>query len=116
MMKMLNTMDFITNLGGIKICDLHLSMYVNNEYDCACGEKHMFTYDSEIICQGAWKLVLECPVDNNYVTCVQLKTKFLGMGFSGFESIYGTRLVEDYENENSRIGFNYIIKKHIGEI
>jgi hypothetical protein len=38
------------------------------------------------------------------------------MGFSGFESIYGTRLVEDYENENSRIGFNYIIKKHIGEI
>ncbi len=116
MMKMLNTMNFITNLGGIKICDLHLSLYVNNEYDCACGQKHMFTYDSEIICQGAWKLVLECPNSKEYVTCVKLKSKFLGVGFSGFESLYGTRLSTEPENENSIIVFNYIIKKHIGEI
>ena len=116
-MKMLDGTNFISNIGGFQICDLHLVMYVNNNYECACGEVHTFNYDSEILCQGAFKLVLECPNNKEYITCLKLKSKFLGFGFSRFESLYGTKLSKTSDDpEDSLILFHYVIKKHIGEI
>ncbi len=58
-MKMYDGMTFINKIGPFKMCNLHLEMYVNNDYECACGESHIFNYDSEILCQGAFKLILE---------------------------------------------------------
>ena len=78
---------FLESIGNIQKCDLHLELYVNNDYDCICGEKHSFNYDSEILAQGAWKLILGCPNDTNNITCVKLKSKFLGIGFSGFKTL-----------------------------
>jgi len=132
-MKMYDGTNFIANIGGFKTCDLHLEMYVNHDYECACGERHTFDYDSEILCQGAFKLILECPNHKEYVTCVKLKSKFLGFGFSGFESLFGTKLsqnkasdFDDIDMDNidpynmpkeiseSLMLFHYTIKKHIG--
>jgi len=134
-MKMYDGINFIANIGGFKICDLYLEMYANNDYECACGEIHTFNYDSEILCQGAFKLILECPNNKEYITCVKLKSKFLGFGFSRFESLFGTKLSQnkasdfkeiDIDNvdlanipkemSESSILFRYIIKKHIGDI
>lgn len=130
-MKMYNGTEFITNIGGFKICDLHLEMYVNNDYECACGEVHTFNYDSEILCQGAFKLILECPNNKEYITCVKLKSKFLIFGFSGFEPLFGTKLSQSFDKidmdnidpynipkeiSESLFMFHYIIKEHIGEI
>jgi len=134
-MKMYDGTYFIINIGGFKRCDLHLEMYVNNDYECACGEKHTFTYDSEILCQGAFKLVLECPNNKEYVTCIKLKSKFLGFGFSGFQTLFGTKLVKNNINDFEAIDFDnidptnmpkevsesfflfhYTIKKHIDDI
>jgi hypothetical protein len=113
MIKMLNVSNFIMSLGGIGPCTLTLSPYVSNKYECACGQTHIFDYASEIICQGAWKLVVGCP-SKKYVTCLKLKTKFLGMGFSGFESISGVEFNHDPVHEESGVVLRYIIKKHIG--
>jgi hypothetical protein len=134
-MKMYDGTNFISNIGGFARVNLHLEMYVNNDYECACGEVHTFDYDSEILCQGAWKLVLECPNNKEYITCVKLKSKFLGMGFAGFDSLFGTKLLKNKTNDfdnidmdnldpydmpeeisNSYFMFHYIIKKHIGDI
>lgn len=134
-MIMYDGVNFISNIGGFKRCDLHLDMYVDNDYECACGEVHTFNYDSEILCQGAFKLILECPNNREYVTCVKLKSKFLGFGFSGFESLFGTKLsVINFDNfseidinsvdsnnmpkelNESLLLFHYIIKQEIGEI
>lgn len=137
-MKMYDGMTFVAKIGPFKMCDLNLEMYVNNDYECACGERHTFDYDSEILCQGAFKLILECPNHKEFVTCVKLKSKFLGFGFAGFESLFGTKLIpndaynlSNYDEsvfdesnpnnlpddlKNSSFMFNYIIKKHIGLI
>jgi hypothetical protein len=134
-MKMYDGPNFIANIGGFGVCNLHLELYVNNDYTCACGEVHTFNYDSEILCQGAFKLILECPNNKEYITCVKLKSKFLGLGFSGFESLFGTKLSQNKDSDFKNIDidnldpinmpkevseslflFHYIIKKHIGEI
>lgn len=132
-MIMYDGANFISNIGGFGRCNLHLDMYVNNDYECACGEVHTFNYDSEIVCQGAFKLVLECPNHKEYVTCVKLKSKFLGFGFSGFESLFGTKLskinIDSFagvdidsmdpnsvpkELRESLLLFHSVIEKHIG--
>ena len=137
-MKMYDGITFITKIGGFGICRLNLESYVNHSYECSCGENHIFDYDSEILCQGAWKLILECPNHKEYITCVKLKSKFLGLGFSGFEPLFGTKLIlndvnslSNYDEsvfdesnlnnlpnnlKNSSFMFNYTIKKHIGLI
>ncbi len=135
-MEMYNGVEFISNIGGFGRCTLCLETYVNHHYECACGEVHTFNYDSNIICQGVWKLILECPNNREYITCVKLKSKFLGIGFSGFESLFGTKLVVISENDiesdmkkiesnptnipdkiaNSLFSFHFIIKKHIEEM
>jgi hypothetical protein len=129
-MIMYDGLTFITKIGPFKMCDLQLSMYVNNYYECACGEQHLFTYDSEILCQGAWKLILECPNNKEYVTCVKLKSKFLVFGFSRFVTLFGTKLIKnkssDFENtdkkdmpeemKNSLILFHCVIKEHTGQV
>ncbi len=114
-MKMLNVANFITSLGGIGVCKLDLSSYVFHNYECACGQTHTLDYNSEIICQGAWKLIVGCS-EKEYATCLKLKSKFLGIGFTGFESLFGIRFNENPQDENSGLVFRYIIKKHLGEI
>ena len=115
MMKMKNAAEFISSIGGFGVCKLDLSSYVYHNYECACGQTHTFDYDSEVLCQGAWKLVVGCP-SKEYVTCLKLKSKFLGMGFSGFESLFGTKSDPDPENENSAVVLRYVIYKHIGRV
>ncbi len=116
-MQMYNGIEFITTLKKFGKCTLNLSSYFNHEYKCSCGEIHTFLNANSVICQGAWKLVLECPNNKEYITCVKLKSKFLGMGFSGFESLYGAKLSQtSKEPEDSLLAFHYTIKKFTGEI
>lgn len=90
-----NIEQFLEQVGNVKKCDLHLELYVYNNYKCACGNTHTFDYNSELLCQGSFKLILGCPDNKKYITCVKLKSKFLGFGFSGFESVLGLKLNED---------------------
>ncbi|MDA3822251.1 MAG: hypothetical protein PF450_06515 [Bacteroidales bacterium] len=104
--------DFLTSIGGFGQCTLDLSQLVSHDYRCACGQTHTFSYSTEIICQGAWKLILGCP-NKGYVTCVKLKSKFFGVGFSGFKSISGTKLDKDPAKEESDFALRFVIKQHI---
>lgn len=114
---MYNGIEFITTLKKFRKCTLNLSSYFNHHYECSCGEIHRFLNANSVICQGAWKLVLECPENKEYITCIKLKSKFFGIGFSEFESIYGVKLSKNSQKaEDSLITFHYIIKKHTGEI
>lgn len=116
-MKLYNGLEFITTLKKFRKCSLNLSSYFNHSYQCSCGETHTFLNVNSVICQGAWKLVLECPENKEYITCVKLKSNFFGIGFAGFESLYGTKLSKTAKDaENSLIAFHYTIQKFTGEI
>ena len=71
MKKYTDAEKFLTSVGNIKKCDLHLEMYVNKDYECICGKTHTFTYDTEVLAQGAFKLILGCPDSSYNVNCVK---------------------------------------------
>ena len=98
-MKNYNDVEkFITDVGNIKKCTLHLEMYIPNNYKCICGEVHEFNRNTKILAQGAFKLLLECPEHSNIINCVKLKCPFLMIfGKPKLESISGIKLNFDGE-------------------
>ena len=96
---------FIADVGNIKKCDLHLEMYIPNNYKCICSEIHEFNRSTKILAQGVFKLLLECPKHSNIVNCVKLKYPFL--------MIFGKPKLESTSGINLNIDEEYMFKVFI---
>ena len=106
MIKSKNPEEFFASIGNMMAVRMNMSMY-NGFYECACGEKHMYTPLTNLLAQGKWRVVMECPNDNKYFTNVEIKTGFLGVGFKGFNSISGF----ECKNNDERLSMLYAFNK-----
>lgn len=101
-----NLEDFIMSISSnIMKVRMDLSLY-NGDYDCACGKKHQYGPHITLLCQGKWRVVMQCPDNPDYLTCVKIKM-FLLVKFKGFEAISGYKL----KNQEERIGYQYMLNQ-----
>ena len=75
----------------VQKCRLPLKNY-QGHWKCACGKIHYGLDEWDVICQGVLNLIVRCPDDNRYVTALLIKTKFMGVGFKGIETLRGSYL------------------------
>lgn len=92
----MNFSDFAENFGRAAKPVMNMSIY-RDSFKCACGNSHWFDERINIVCEGLMKVMVTCPEDSSYLTSLKIKT-FMVFKFKGFESLSGTRLVnqEDY--------------------
>ena len=70
-------------------CQMNLVPYYGYSFLCACGQKHTFSDQVEVLRELSYsRLVVLCPLDGNAVTCVKI-TGILR--FNGFKSLFGTK-------------------------
>lgn len=69
-----------------------MSAYDNNEFECICGNKHIFNAslnDRNYVATGAnATMIVHCPNNSNNKTLITTKYKFMVV-FRGFESLAG---------------------------
>ena len=94
-------------------CDLRLDIY-KGRWQCACGQTHYGFHDMDVICQGFFKILIHCPDDPYYITAVNIKTGFFGMGFKGLESEMGTKMESDYDKDLAKSIFQAVYAKKLG--
>lgn len=90
-MKLLDSIDFFAETLGGRPNQVDTSGYDGYPFECACGQIHNFdSYQIEVLRELIkMRLVLACPVNDGYLTCVKVKGWF---GFKGFESLFGTKI------------------------
>jgi hypothetical protein len=91
-----NDMDaFLQSIGRAMKVRMDLSLY-DGDYNCACGKSHHYGAHVELLCQGNWLVVMVCPENPDYLTCVKIKM-FMMVKFKGFESLSGYHIqsIED---------------------
>lgn len=84
---------FLESIGTAMRVRMDLSLY-DGSYNCACGKIHHYGYRTNLLCQGYWRVVMECPENPDYLTCVKIKM-FMMMKFKGFESLAGYHIQDD---------------------
>lgn len=100
-----NNMDaFLESIGVAMRVRMDLSLY-DGDYDCACGKKHHYGPHINLLCQGKWRVVMECPESPDYLTCVKIKM-FMMVKFIGFESLSGYHIQNEEERQLLRGTFN----------
>ena len=90
-----NIYAFVESIGIAMKVRMDLSLY-HGYYDCACGKKHQDGQHIRLLCQGKWLVVMECPENSDYLTCVKIKM-FMMVKFKGFESLSGYHIQNDEE-------------------
>lgn len=88
--------EFQISVGRSMHLKMELSPFYGNLYDCACGQQHSLEFYSQILYQGFWRIVVECPDDPSYLTCVKIRM-ILMVKFIGLSSISGTRIQSDMD-------------------
>ncbi len=97
--------EFFESIGRMMAVRMNMSQY-NGNFECACGQQHLYTPLIRLLAQGKWRVVMECPEDSNYLTNVEIKTGFLGSGFKGFNSISGFKSKDEVERLSMIYAFN----------
>ncbi len=103
-MKSNNMYAFLESIGVAMRVRMNLSLY-DGDFDCACGKKHHYGSHIKLLCQGKWRVVMECPDNPDYLTCVKIKM-FMMAKFKGFESLSGYCIQNEVERQLLRITFN----------
>lgn len=97
-MRMLPFEKFAEAFGNAVKPQMNMSIY-NGDYQCACGRSHTFdSYRTKMLAEGAMRVMVECPVNQSYLTNVKIKT-FMLVKFKGFESESGTELKTPEERQ-----------------
>ena len=97
---------FLESIGVAMRVRIDLSLYYGDYgYDCACGKKHRYGPHINLLYQGKWRVVMECPESSDYLTCVKMKM-FMMVKFKGFESLSGYHIKSDEERLTLRSTFN----------
>jgi hypothetical protein len=100
-----NDMDaFLESIGVAIKVRMDLSLY-DGDYNCACGKSHHYGYHVNLLCQGKWRVVMECPENPDYLTCVKIKM-FMMVKFKGFESLSGYHIQSDKDRVLLHSAFN----------
>lgn len=94
MVKLLPMTDFQISVGRSMHIRMELAPFYGASYECACGQEHILEPYSQILYQGFWRIVIVCPDDERYLTCVKIKM-ILMVKFTGLQSISGTRIKTD---------------------
>lgn len=90
-------LSFLETLGNVMRVRMNLSLF-SGDYDCACGKKHFYDPFTKLLCQGKWKVLMQCPDDPNFLTYVKVNM-FLMVKFRGFQSLSGYHIKNDEEKE-----------------
>jgi len=95
-MKLLDTTNFFAETLGGRSSQMDTSTYNGHPFECACGQIHEFnSHQVEVLRElTRMRLVLACPINDGYVTCVKVKGWFR---FKGFESLIGTKIEEELD-------------------
>ena len=95
-MKLLDPIDFFSETLGGRPSQMNTSVYNGYPFECACGQIHEFDSSQIEVLRELTKmrLVLVCPVNDGYITCVKIKGWFR---FKGFESLIGTKVEEELD-------------------
>ena len=96
-MKINNMDNFLESIGIAMRVRMDLSLY-DGDFECACGKRHRYGPHINLLCQGKWRVVMECPENPDYLTCVKIKM-FMMVKFKGFESLSGYHI----QNEEERL-------------
>ncbi len=73
---------------------MDISPFCENLYECSCGQQHVLKSYSRILYQGFYRIVIECPDDPAYLTCVKIRMILMAK-FIGLTSISGTKVSTD---------------------
>lgn len=103
-MILLNDVDFFAETWGGRPNRMDVSIYDGYPVDCACGETHLFnSLTTHVIRElSGRRLVLTCPENDGYATCVKLKG---WLWFRGFKSLFGTKIDEEAEENTDELDF-----------
>ena len=96
-MKIMSFSEFLDSFGKAVKPSMNMSIY-RDEFKCSCGESHWFDESINIVCDGFQKVMVTCPNDSSYLTSLKIKT-FMMFKFKGFESLAGTRIKNQQEND-----------------
>lgn len=105
---MINTTSpevFISSVGRMMRPRMNMSIY-EGRYDCACGSPHNYGPHINVLAQGKWRVVMQCPVNKASLTNVKINTGFLGFGFKGFESLAGINCESEEDTVSLLYAFN----------
>ncbi|DAB40861.1 MAG TPA: hypothetical protein CFH81_00730 [Sulfurovum sp. UBA12169] len=99
-MRILEPTDFFAETLGGRPSQMDTSAYDGHPFECACGQIHDFDSLNVAVLRELTKmrLVLACPVNDGYITCVKVKGWFR---FKGFESLFGTKVEEELDPLNT---------------
>jgi len=117
-MKLLKIEDFFAKTSKGRPPKMDTIPYNNHYFKCACGDSHEFNSNSiEVIRElSKMRLVVLCPQDENYITCIKVKGIFK---FKGFESLFGCKGEEPNDKNteaNTNESLSKIIYKELSEI
>ena len=95
-MILLEATDFFAETWGGRPNNINPSVYNGYSFECACGKTHIFNSLSVHILRKLPKkrLVLTCPENDGYATCIKLRGL---LWFKGFESLFGTEIKEEVD-------------------
>lgn len=91
-MKMLPLVDTIGCLGSKVIRNRMILSEYDGRWQCACGKTHYKIDQSDIVCQGFWRVLVHCPEDPSYLTAVKVNMGLMGLKFKNYESLAGTKI------------------------
>lgn len=89
-MQLLSSSDFFTETSNGRFSKMKTEIYDGKPFQCACGKTHFFyTGDVGVVREVFFmKLVVECPDQPNFLSCIKIK----GLFRYKFESLLGTKI------------------------
>jgi len=107
MVTLLPMDKFIFSFGRMKRVGMDLSIYYGHEFECACGFNHELDDNTELLCQGFWKVMAVCPDRQDHITAIKIRM-FLMVKFLGFKSINGARICAEDDLQMVKIMLHYL--------
>jgi len=95
-LKLLDSTTFFAETLGGRPSQMGTSAYDGYPFECAWGQIHEFDSRQIEVFRELTKirLVLACPINDGYITCVKVKGWFI---FKGFKSLIGIKIEEDLD-------------------
>ncbi len=87
-MMMTTMFEFLALIGKPTRNRIDLNTYYGHTFRCACGYTHIFDTNIEVLCEGYWRLILSCPVDNRFITNARARM-ILIQEYGGLAAGYG---------------------------
>lgn len=109
-MKLLNQEDFIYAVGTIMPPQMNMSVYEGHNFKCSCGSTHAYDSRIKLLAEGRMRVVLQCPANPQYFTCIKMKMSWLK--FKGFEYVCGHKEETDEDANIYSISFAYVFQQY----